>query len=404
MSRPNSSAASEHDGARQRVAERWGDQQLTSELARIHWMGSPVVRRYLNRLASGRPRIDWLTALAPRVLRGSDLQVLVVGAGEGWLERSLARRPQIGRIDASDVSAGAVQQAAAAARRAGFDNIHYRVLDLDRDPLPPARYDLVLAHAALHHVEQLEHCFAQLASTLRPGGLLVYNEYVGPDRFQFSEAQMAVINDVMVRLPPRLRRSAVLGEVLPHKTRPTVAEMLAVDPSESVRSSELLPLTERHFTLLERIDYGGTLLQHLLYDIVQNFAADDPFDRATLELLCLLEESLIAGGALPADYAVVVAGKPPLPRWAPPRRKGSSRLGTVSLPLPRDRPAAPCGSRGLQLATVCRHLHRLATGDPATPWRTWVAHHHLAAGRVLLLGPGDPALVADLLARGAAAV
>ncbi|HVS02052.1 MAG TPA: hypothetical protein VMT16_04715, partial [Thermoanaerobaculia bacterium] len=46
----------------------------------------------------------------------------------------------------------------------------------------------------------------------------------------------------------------------------------------------------------------------------------------------------------------------------------------------------------------------LATGDPATPWRTWVAHHHLAAGRVLLLGPGDPALVADLLARGAAAV
>jgi SAM-dependent methyltransferase len=402
------------DPYRRQVAERWGDRDLTSTLAEIHWMGSAVVRRYLDRLASGNPGQDWLSALAERYLRGSGLRVLVLGCGEGWLERALARRPEIAAIDAADIAEEAVKRAADEARRQGLDHLSYQVLDLDRDPLPVARYDAVVAHATLHHVENLEHCFPALAATLRPGGVLLYNEYVGPRRFQFSDRQMEIINDLMVRLPARLRVSALQGWVYPHKERPTVEQMLAADPSESVRSDELLAFTRRHFEILEEIAYGGTLLQHLLYDVVQNFRPGDPWDDSLLELCCLLEERLIAGGALPPDYLIVAArpgasaGEPPGPSRRPPDQALRADPRSVARPPRRGRPPGlaelqPLLRRhGLGLPPVVAYLHRLATRHPGVPWQTWVLHELTPAQRqrVLLLGSWQTPLAAALAAGG----
>lgn len=55
--------------------------------------------------------------------------------------------------------------------------------------------------------------------------------------------------------------------------------MIANDPSEAVRSADLLPMMEGRFEILERKNLGGTILMHLLYDIVQNFRWDDPHER-----------------------------------------------------------------------------------------------------------------------------
>ncbi len=409
--------------SRDRVAAYWGDHDFTDHLARIHWMGSPVVRAYLNQLVSGDPSADWLTwawhhpALARRRPRvGEGWRVLVLGCGTGWLERSIARRPEVASIDACDVAEGAVAEAAAAARRGGLaETLRYHVVDLNAEPPPGGPYDLAIAHSVLHHVENLELAYPALRDALVPGGLLLLNEYVGPRRFQFGEAQMKVVNSVLARLPERYRRSAVMaGAVYPHKEVPTEAQMIATDPSESVRSDELLAFTRRHFEVLEEVAYGGTVLQHLLYDVVQNFDPARLADARLLGLLCLLEEALLREGVLASDYAVVLARRPagedgarhprspepvegrrplvltppqPVPRAVPVRglaaREADAapplapRLGIHSRPL-RDR------RHGVGLEPVRRHLHRLATGDPDCPWVTWVI------GRVLPEAEGGP--------------
>lgn len=431
--------------SRDRVAAYWGDHVFTDHLARIHWMGSPVVRAYLNQLVSGDPAADWLTwalhrpALARRRPRPGQagLRVLVLGCGTGWLERSLARRPQVASIDACDVAEGAVAEAAETARREGLgETIRYHVVDLNAEPPPGGPYDLAVAHSVLHHVENLELAYPALYDCLVPGGVLLLNEYVGPRRFQWSGEQMAVINAVLARLPERYRRSAVMGgAVYPHKEVPTEAQMIATDPSESVRSDELLAFTRRHFEVLEEVAYGGTVLQQLLYDVVQNFDPARLADARLLGLACLLEEALLREGVLPSDYAVVLARRPEDSRRAEQGARGSTagRLGgrgpltlTPPQPVPRAVPvrllaAAAAGSEpppaprrtihsrplrdrrhGMDLPPVRRHLHRLATGDPDCPWITWVLGRLLpeqggAPGRALVV-EAPPAWLAPAVA------
>jgi SAM-dependent methyltransferase len=436
--------------SRDRVAAYWSDHDFTDHLARIHWMGSPEVRAYLNQLVSGDPAADWLTwalhrpALARRRPRPGEAgwRVLVLGCGTGWLERSLARRPQVASIDACDVAEGAVREAAETARREGLGGtIRYHVVDLNEEPPPGGLYDLAVAHSVLHHVENLELAYPALRDCLVPGGLLLLNEYVGPRRFQWSGEQMAVINAVLARLPERYRRSAVMGGALyPHKEVPTEAQMIATDPSESVRSDELLAFTRRHFEVLEEVAYGGTVLQQLLYDVVQNFDPARLADARLLGLACLLEEALMREGVLPSDYAVVLARRPeeprndrdiprvgtphgssgasrggpeqagrlrtptspepvegrgplvlvppqPVPRAVPVRRLAAAAAGSEPLPAPRRTiHSRPLRDRrhGMELPPVRRHLHRLATGDPDCPWITWVL------GRLLSEEGGSP--------------
>jgi hypothetical protein len=234
---------------------------------------------------------------------------------------------------------------------------------------------VVVAHSVVHHVERLERALDQIASSLRTGGVLALNEYVGPSRLQFSDRALGIVNDVMVRLPARYRRSAVLGEVYPHRERPDLAHLLRVDPSESVRSNEILPLVEERFEVLERFELGGSVLQPLLYDLVQNFDDDDPYDAALLRTLCALEGLLVDGGALASDYVVLVA-RPRGTKRLLTRRRG--RANGFPSPVPPAAKAVPARER-IELpgwrasAAVTEHADRLPTGNPACDWVTWVA-------------------------------
>ena len=133
---------------------------------------------------------------------------------------------------------------------------------------------------------------------------------VGPSRFQWTSQQLTFINELLSILPENLRRDLSV-EGLSTKTEVgsiTVDQMIAVDPSEAVRSEEIIPLLKRHFRILERIDYGGTLLHMLLQDIVGNFDPSREEHTALLKLLYTVEKALIAHGIITSDFSVCGGG------------------------------------------------------------------------------------------------
>jgi SAM-dependent methyltransferase len=291
----------------------WNDEQHARDLAHNNWMANTAVLMHLNERATGDPARDWLSSWAHRWFVGDALRVLVLGCGEGWLERAVAQWPFVARIDAVDFAEEAVARAREAAR--GLSKIHYGVVDLNRDTLPPDTYDVVVAHSVLHHVENLEHAYAQLERTMLPNATLILNEYVGPNRFQYGDDVLAIMNALL----------ACIGQ--PPKRRPSVEEMLANDPTEAVRSEELLPFTERTFEVLERKNIGGTILQHLLYETVAGFRFENARERSILEMLCTIEAMLVDAGRVPCDYVILAA-----------RKKGAS-VTKADRPLP-PRPEA----------------------------------------------------------------
>ena len=79
------------------------------------------------------------------------------------------------------------------------------------------------------------------------------------------------------------------------------------DPSEAVRSSEIVPLLSRYFRVVEFTGYGGSLLHDLLLDIAGNFTEENSGSLDHLKRLFELEDDLLASGRLSHDFAVVVA-------------------------------------------------------------------------------------------------
>jgi SAM-dependent methyltransferase len=268
-----------------RIAKEFWDKEVV-EHTHVSWMGDPLVRAYINQSISGSPDrwpLDWFQAFLDgrTFARG-----LSIGCGSGGLERDLLSRGICAQMDAFDGSAESIRIAAEEAARAGFANrVHYTVGDFNEPRLPRAAYDIVVVHQAMHHVGKLEKLYRAILRTLKPGGLLYLDEYVGPSRHEWTDANFALQRAIYDALPA----SARTIDLLPMPIQPH-------DPSEAIRSGEIIPELEIGFDVLARRDYGGNVLA-TIYSFTDGSVTQELLER---------ERSLLREGAS-SYHAVLVA-------------------------------------------------------------------------------------------------
>lgn len=269
----------------------------------------------MNRRASGDPRRDGYSLLRQHLIAANAGKLPVRRAvslccGAGVLERGLVREGLISRCTGYDLAAGALQAARAGAMAEGIEGLAYEVRDLERDGLEERGLDLVFAHQAVHHISRLEQLFEAVHRALRPGGIFHLDEFVGPDRFQWTARQLDEMSAWVASLPERYRTTRG-GAVKTHVGRATIAEMLAYDPSEAVRSSEIERLVSQRFEVLERRPLGSTLAMMALADIGHNFDPRSEEAVGHLQRLLRREDELIGSGELGSDFMVLIARRAP---------------------------------------------------------------------------------------------
>lgn len=98
-------------------------------------------------------------------------RVLEVGAGTGFFGLNLWQEGYVGEAHATDLSPGMLAVCAESARAVGCD-LRIRVGDAERLPYPDGVFDLVVAHAVLHHLPDPPATVGEMARVLRPGGAL----------------------------------------------------------------------------------------------------------------------------------------------------------------------------------------------------------------------------------------
>ena len=275
-----------------------------------YWMAHPAVQRRLNRLASGTPEIDVYGHLS-QFLRGRGFELplercLSLGCGAGGLERHLASAGMVRRIKAYDIAEGALAKARQAAADGHYTGLEYHLVDLETVEFPPGETDVVFAHQSIHHVEKLEALFAKVGRALRRGGVFHLHEFVGPARFQWTDEQLRLVNAFLNSLPDALRRLPN-GTPKPAMTRPTVEAMIAADPSEAIRSKDIIPALRQQFDIVEHRALGGAVMHLALGDIAQNFDPADADHAERLDRLAAMEDESMAAGRIDSDFVVLTA-------------------------------------------------------------------------------------------------
>ena len=324
------------------VAEHWDAMAATEGTAAgRQWTELAQVQEVINERVSGDAHVNPYLYFMRKHLAGRlpVSRALTIGCGCGELERGLFRHGFSVEHEGFDIAPAAVRRAVAEAQAEGCRGIRYAVADTNALRLEPNSYDVVFGVHSIHHVERLENAFAQIAQALRPDGFFFLNEFVGPSRFQWPARQLEVIDGVLRLLPERLRRSRVDGRIKRRAPRPSVRRMLATDPSEAVRSGEILTLVGDYFDTVEVRPYGGTVLHPLLDEIAGNFALSEDGGRDLLAAICDLEWALVESGDLTSDFAVVVAR----------RRSGATADGRAGGRARTESPRLPHRNEGTEM-------------------------------------------------------
>ncbi len=100
-------------------------------------------------------------------------RALEIGAGTGYFSLNLLSAGVIGQATAVDISGGMLRQLAATATELGLE-VSTVEADAERLPLPDCSFDLVLGHAVLHHLPDLEAGLREFKRVLKPGGTVAF--------------------------------------------------------------------------------------------------------------------------------------------------------------------------------------------------------------------------------------
>jgi len=346
----------------QKVRRYWSKQEPPTETTG-GFLYSPITRPYILETAYGHDAVEpyrhsqtWAwDILVDRLLAGHRIQrVLSLCCGFGHAERILVPRlPDLVECRALDIAPGAVSAAQRLANDAGIANLHYEVADLNAYAWDPEQYDLVIANGALHHLSNLEEVLTGVRKTLKPGGLFYSCEYIGPSYQDHSPRQLELINSAAFMVPPELRLRtgvawhhhpsifrtisrlylAALREdqpqwsgwkhVVARATRAVVRRPafdfgvvhispkslhLKRDPSECIRSADVLPIVRQTFPAAEIRPMGGGLLEFALdLQFYQRFDASNERHRRDFEFLCDMERHYMATGEIGSDFAFIIA-------------------------------------------------------------------------------------------------
>jgi SAM-dependent methyltransferase len=269
---------------------------------------SPVARAAVNRRVTGDPGLAPEAYLAAR--HGPAMPVpyaLSLRAGDARLETALVQGGWCEHVTGLDLDQQRVQGANLAVPAALRAQVSFRHGDLAAW-VPPEPLGAVIARSVLHRQAQLEETLDHVLAMLAPGGVVFVDEFVGPACFQWTDAQLRAINRLLACLPDEflLDLSAEDGRRKRDVGRPDPADYTESNPTDAVRSDEILACLDERFERVEVHLYGGALYHQFFTRIMGNFASRPELVSLVMEVDAMLTDA----GVLSSDYVWGVWRRP----------------------------------------------------------------------------------------------
>jgi SAM-dependent methyltransferase len=290
------------------VGEYWSARKPSTG----NWWTNRMVVRDINRRVIGEPHAEisrGAVELGRRLAGGRPLRRgISVGCGNGGKEIALVRDGVVGHMLGYDLAEARLAHARETAAGLGLsDRIEFRQGDAFVSHAGP-EFDFVYWNNSLHHMFDVPAALTWSRDVLRPGGLLLIDEFVGPSRMRFDDETLAFANAVRGLLPERLLAPARPGRPADRRLdREWFAARIARDPSEAADSGRTLAAVTDLFTAPVVRLTGGVVYFIALNGLFGNLDMALPEDRQLLGHLLTLDEIYTAAYPARTVYAVAAA-------------------------------------------------------------------------------------------------
>jgi SAM-dependent methyltransferase len=254
-----------------------------------YWNDLQTVVKYKNKLSTDNENTHWLIDILTRYKEYLPFEnILIVGCGNGWLERQLYEMKIGLHFDAFDISQKYIDEAQKLSKNMPID---YFIEDINTmSNIENKKYDAVFNFAILHHATEIENATKRISEVLKPGGLIFNEEYVGPAQNQYSDEHLKNMLDVMSDLPSKYRSK--------HMLRPPLANF-RIEPTEAIHSDLVRPMFEKYFDIIYERDMNGGIAYQILWNNIENFCDDDPEAIKWLDYLLEKDFEFSENGKVP---------------------------------------------------------------------------------------------------------
>lgn len=255
-----------------------------------YWNNLELVQQYINRNATGNKDTIWQIDILTRFKNYVPFnEVLIIGCGNGWVERQLFDLGIGLHFDSFDVSEKYLETAQ---QLAANRSIRYFKADINHlENLEESHYDAIFNVGVLHHTFRLSHTLWKLSRSLKPNGLMFNFDYVGPAHNQYSDHHLTILKEINKQLPKRFQS--------PYKLRPNKKDFEAGDPSEAIHSDLVRSTFERFFDIIYQRDSNGGIAYQIFWNNIDEFKKNDKEAIETLEFLLKKDAEYTASKEVP---------------------------------------------------------------------------------------------------------
>ncbi len=193
-----------------------------------YWNDHPQVNEFMNMKVSGEKGKNGYRYFQEITKNRRFNKALMLNCGNGCWERELFDMGLLKEAVGIDYSESLIAEAGG---KAAGRPLKYYVMDTNTVAFPETGYDLVVNHAAAHHIAYINKVFQKIAELLPEDGYFVSMDYVGPHRNQYPPKQWKAALALNQRLPKNLRQQM---------RYPHLPTMLVTDPTEAIHSELII--------------------------------------------------------------------------------------------------------------------------------------------------------------------
>ncbi len=232
----------------------------------------------------------WKSSLGEEIVQFSNTinnpGILSLGCGYGGVEISIARslnKPY--EIIATDINDQIFAKAREEVKKEGL-KVHFLQLDLNFISLQENTFDLIFAHASLHHLLNLEHVFSQIHRGLKKNGRLIVQDIIGKTQVLFWKDNVDFARDIVKKMPARYKAGiAKPDDIIAPYREPSIQKDM-----EGIRQEEIELQASKFFTPIKMFKYGSYMRMICTNpELGRRLDPDTKADREYLEYLFQLD-------------------------------------------------------------------------------------------------------------------
>jgi glycosyltransferase involved in cell wall biosynthesis/SAM-dependent methyltransferase len=235
----------------------------------------------------------WKTSLEQEIMDACNgaggSRILSLGCGYCGIEleiaQSLKSLNKQYEIVAVDINRSLFVRAEKEAQERGL-NIHFAACDLNFAELKENAFDLILAHASLHHLVNLEHVFYQIHKGLKTTGHLILQDIIGKTQVLFWKENVDFARELVAQMPQKYKEGIADQEnIIPPYNEPSIQKGM-----EGIRQEEIEEQVNKYFTALKSFKYGSFMRMICTHpELGKRFDPEKEEDRKYLEYLFRLD-------------------------------------------------------------------------------------------------------------------